>query len=207
MYIPKHFALEDRDAIFSLMRQHSFATVVSVADGVPFATHVPVSVRPDLGERGVLRTHVARANPHWRSLEPDRELLVIFQGDHGYVSPRFYEQHPSVPTWNYMTVHAYATPRIVSDDGEVRELLRELVTQYEGAGEAAWDMDALPESYLQGMIGGIVALELSLTRLEGKLKLSQNRSERDRQGVVRALEASPFETERGVAAAMRESRS
>jgi transcriptional regulator len=94
MYIPKHFELTDHAVMFNLMRQHGFATIVSTHDGVPFATHMPVTVKPDLGTLGILRTHVARANPQWQHLDANRELLVIFQGDHSYVSPRFYEQHP-----------------------------------------------------------------------------------------------------------------
>ena len=200
MYIPQHYNLTDRDAIFSLMRQHSFATIVNVVDGVPFATHMPVMVRPDVG---VMRTHIARNNPQWQAFTQDSEVLVIFQGDHSYVSPRWYEKHPSVPTWNYMTVHAYATPRIIESEPEVRELLLELVQHFEGTGQNAWDMNTLSEPYMQGMMRGLVAFELTITRLEGKLKLSQNRSSEDRAGVIQALEHSQLETERATAAAMR----
>jgi transcriptional regulator len=202
MYIPKHFELQDRQAIFDLMRQNSFATVVNIVDGLPFATHVPVTIRPDMGEMGSLRTHLARANPQWQAFAEDTEILLVFQGDHSYVSPLWYTKHPSVPTWVYMTVHVYAKPRIVSQPEEVKALLLEMVETYEGSDAKAWKMQDLPESYLNGMIQGIVAVELEITRMQGVLKLDQHKNEGDRRGVVEALQKSAFETERAVGVAM-----
>jgi transcriptional regulator len=188
MYIPKHFELTDKATMHDLMRQFSFATIVSVLEGLPFATHMPVVVRPELGEHGLLRTHIARANPQWESFSTDAEILVIFQGDHTYISPKWYETHPSVPTWNYVTVHAYGKPKIVEEPERVRELLDELIGTYEG--EKGWNSSHLSEKYMDGMMRGIVAFEIEITRLEGKMKLSQNRSETDRHGVIAGLDAS-----------------
>ena len=187
MYIPKHFELTDTTTMHDLMRQFSFATIVNVLEGLPFATHMPVVVRPELGEFGTLRTHIARANPQWNSFSSKSEILVIFQGDHTYISPKWYETHPSVPTWNYVTVHAYGRPKIVEEPELVRELLDELIGSYEGS--EGWNSSSLSERYMDGMMRGIVAFEIEITRLEGKMKLSQNRSEPDRHGVIAGLEA------------------
>src|SRR5206468_2683175 len=136
---------------------------------------------------GTLLSHMARANDQWQDFARGAEALVIFQGHHTYISPSWYEIHPSVPTWNYMVVHAYGTPRLITDDDRIRAALRELVATHESAFDEPWPMD-LPDDYLRKMLRGIVAFEIPITRLEGKFKLSQNRSERDRQLVIAALE-------------------
>jgi transcriptional regulator len=200
MYIPKHFELTDTKTMHDLMRQFSFATIVSVLEGVPFATHMPVVVRPDLSEFGTMRTHIARANTQWELFSSNAEILVIFQGDHTYISPKWYETHPSVPTWNYVTVHAYGRPRIIEEPDRVRELLDELIGQYEGS--EGWNSSGLSEKYMNGMLRGIVAFEIEITRLEGKLKLSQNRSEADRQGVIAALATSASPDDQAIATQM-----
>lgn len=193
MYLPQHYEVTDQAVLYDLMRRFSFATLVSVHEGLPFATHLPFVVK-----EGLLSSHVARANPQWTSLEPNSEVLIIFQGDHSFISPTWYEKHPSVPTWNYMTVHAYGKPRIVEEPEAVKKLLHELVLQY----EHEWDMRQLPPDYLHGMMKGIVAFEVEITRLEGKFKLSQNRSEADQRRVIAALSASENPTDRAVATEM-----
>ncbi|MGL4608091.1 MAG: FMN-binding negative transcriptional regulator [Trueperaceae bacterium] len=197
MYTPKHFEITDCTLLFDLMQTFSFATLVSVHEGVPFATHMPFTVRE---EENQLTSHIARANPQWTSFPENKEVLVIFQGDHSFISPTWYDKHPSVPTWNYMTVHAYGKVKIIEDTAAVKDLLHELVLQY----EKDWDMLQLPESYMQGMIKGIVAFEINITRLEGKFKLSQNRSETDQHNVVKALGQSSSSVDNAVAKAMRE---
>ncbi len=197
MYLPKHFEITDKTLLFDLMQQFSFATLVSIHEGLPFATHMPFTTKP---EQNKITSHIARANPQWSSFHENKEVLVIFQGDHSFISPSWYGKHPSVPTWNYMTVHAYGKVNIIEDPEAVKNLLHELVLQY----EKTWDMLDLSEQYLQGMIKGIVAFEIELTKLEGKFKLSQNRSEIDRQNVVAELEKSPNAVDKAVAKAMRE---
>jgi transcriptional regulator len=168
------------------MRRFSFATLVSTDEGIPVAAHLPFMIRPDAGPNGTLVGHMARANAQWRSFDPAREVLTIFQGDHAYISPSWYLQHPSVPTWNYVVVHAYGLPRIVEDEDAVKRMLREFVHQHESGFQVPWLMD-LPPDYESKMIKGIVAFEITITRLQGKFKLSQNRSQTDRQGVIAAL--------------------
>ncbi len=196
MYLPQHFAVTDPAVLFDLMQQFGFATLVSVHEGRPFATQIPFTLYP---ERNLLASHIARANPQWTSFDQNQEVLVIFQGDHTYISPSWYEKHPSVPTWNYMTVHAYGKVQIVEESAAVKALLRDLVVQY----EQQWKMEELPQDYLHGMMKGIVAFQIEITRLLGKFKLSQNRSQADRERVIAALEQSPNPSDRAVARQMK----
>jgi transcriptional regulator len=189
MYIPHSFRVEDQALLFDLMRQFDFATLVTIQERIPVASHLPFMVRPDTGPQGKLLGHMARANPQWRSFAPDHEVLTIFQAHHAYISPSWYEDHPSVPTWNYAVVHAYGLPHILEDEAVIKQMLHELVDQHESGFETPWRMD-LPPAYERKMIQGIVAFEITLTRLEGKFKLSQNRSLEDQQAVAAVLERS-----------------
>jgi transcriptional regulator len=193
--MPKHFEVNDANTLFSLMKEFSFATLVSIHEGLPFATHMPFVVNQ---EKNLLTSHIARANPQWTSFKDNAEVLVIFQGDHSFISPTWYDKHPSVPTWNYMTVHVYGKVNIIEDTEKVKSLLHELVLQY----EKTWDMLELSEKYLHGMMQGIVAFEIEITRLEGKFKLSQNRTELDRKQVIEALGKSDNVSDKAIAKAM-----
>lgn len=212
MYIPKFNAMTDTAQLFDFMRKFSFATLVTSRDGLPYATHLPFLVYPERGPNGALVAHMARANPQWRDFcatatEPkEREALVIFQGAHTYISPSWYAetaaQRTNVPTWNYMVAHAYGVPRIIEDDEGVREALRALIDMHEGGFEDPWRMD-LTEDYLRKMMGAIVAFEIPIARLEGKYKLSQNRSEGDKRRVIEQLTASADQNAREIGAQMR----
>ncbi len=199
MYVPAQFAENDRAKLFEFMRRHSFATLVSGGVEDPSVSHVPFLVD---AERGTVAGHVARANPHWRTLEQVQEVLVIFGGPHHYVSPSWYSVHPSVPTWNYAVVHALGRPSIIRDRAAVKRLLGDLVAEHERRFEHPWAVD-LPADYMDAMIGEIVGFEIKVTRLTGKFKLSQNRPAPDRPRVIAALEAIGTEDARGVAALMR----
>jgi transcriptional regulator len=203
MYIPKHFQITDTAWCHALMRAQSFAAMITADDaGVPFATHLPILVDPARGPLGTLRGHVARANPHWRYLSAGRPTLVIFAGAHAYVSPSWYATHPSVPTWNYVAVHATGTGALVEDPEPVKTLLADLVRTYESSGPAAWSLEGLPADYLAGMQRGIVAFEIPIERLEGKAKLSQNRDAVDQARTREALAAADDPLARAVAALM-----
>jgi transcriptional regulator len=184
MYVPNAFRADDRAALYDLIERYGFGTLVSVLDGAPFATHLPILL--DRG-RGVLLGHVARANPHGRALGNAAEALLIFQGPHAYVSPSWYATAPAVPTWNYAAVHVYGVPRLL-DEAELRDLLDRLVSRYEAGRERPWTMD-LPPDYLRKMLQAIIGFEVPIERIEGKFKLNQNRSSEDRAGVVQALRA------------------
>jgi transcriptional regulator len=199
MYIPAPFRIEDPALLLPLVERYSFATLVTVEDGTPFATHLPLLLRrgPDR-----LVGHMARANPQWRGLTQQREVLALFQGPHAYVSPSWYASTPNVPTWNYAAVHAYGEARLLEDPAEVLALLQDTVQKYEAGFERPWPLEAAGD-YVERLRSGIVAFELHLTRLEGKFKLSQNKREADHAGIVAALEASGDPLERELARLMR----
>jgi transcriptional regulator len=203
MFIPAPFHEQDEARLLSLMESFDFATLVSPAQGLPVASPLPFLVRRDEAGGLVLRAHMARANPQWRSFQPGVEVLVMFLGPHGYVSPSWYATAPNVPTWNYAAVHAYGPPRVIEDTGQVLQLLRESAARYEAGQERPWAPEQA-EEYVHRLIAGIVAFEVRVTRLEGKFKLSQNRSEEDQRGVLEALEASTLPEDRRLAALMRE---
>lgn len=185
MYTPPHFAEPRLPVLHRWMRENSFATFVSVVDGVPFASHLPALLDHSRGEFGVLRAHMAKSNPHWQAFTDGADLLVIFQGPHAYISPSWYESTKAVPTWNYTAVHAYGPARILAGD-EVLELLLDQVALYESNFETPWEASSQAPGYLEGMANGIVAFEVEITRIEGKGKLSQNRPQ-DRERVIAAL--------------------
>jgi transcriptional regulator len=195
VYIPKHFSVTDEAPLWELMRQFNFALLVTAPDGLPFASSIPFT--PLESERK-LTAHLARANPQWQHLEHAKEVLVVFQAEHALVSSRWYENAPNVPTWNYATVHVYGQARLL-DESQTRAQLEALMQQH---GHAP-DMADLSEKYLEGMQKGIVGFELTNLRLEGKFKLSQNKSQTDQHNVIAQLEQQG-ELERGVAARMRD---
>lgn len=187
MYVPGHFTETDPKAIAALIRAHPLALLISSMDGQPFATHLPLVLDQGEGKHGVLRGHVARANPHWRALEKDGSCLAVFSGPNAYVSPNWYDKHPSVPTWNYTAVHAYGRAAAM-DDGEVRKLLDDLSAIHEASQPHPWTSAKLTEEWFANMRKAVVGIAIEITRLEGKIKLSQNRPEGDRLNVIAALE-------------------
>jgi transcriptional regulator len=189
MYIPKAFREEDVNTLRKLMREYSFATLITQHEGVPFATHLPFILDAQRGPNGTLLAHMARANPQWHDFVDEQEVLVIFQGPHAYISPSWYEVELSVPTWNYAVVHAYGIPRLIEDGEELYQLLKTLIETHEAQFEKPWPFQ-LSDDYLQKMIRGIVGFEIEIIRLEGKFKLSQNRTEAERENVIGALQES-----------------
>ena len=200
MYIPEFNRIEDRDTSLAFLRANPFAVLVSSLDGLPFATHVPLAVRERSGQI-VLRGHVAKANPHWKSFGQEQESLVIFQGPHAYISPALYEIRESVPTWNYAAVHVYGRVSVVAEN-ESREILEDLIGEFDSSYTAQWT--SLSEEYRSRMLRHIVAFEMLASRLETKFKLSQNRTRREQANIVRALANSGDSAIAGVAALMRQ---
>lgn len=196
MYVPSQFEETDRARLRQLVRRYSFATLVTAGRGEPFATHLPLLLETREDGQDVLLGHMARANPHWRQFEGEQEALAVFHGPHAYVSPSWYEPGPAVPTWNYIAVHAYGRPRSFEDTERLMALLRRSVDAYEANRPSPWPFE-LPEDYLARMVGAIVGFEMPLARIEGKLKLSQNRSVADQARVARALRntGNPQDTE------------
>ena len=201
MYTPAHFQIDDRDTLNAFMRQHSFATIVSHDGQIPHATHMPVLLNPTQGSHGTLLSHMARANPQWRHFS-STEVLVIFTGPHAYISPAWYITEPAVPTWNYTAVHAYGIPRIVTQHDRFAQMLHDLVEFYEAERPNRWH-GSLPTEFRDGLMKGIVGIEIEITRIEGKFKLSQNRPQ-DAPSVITALQDSMDQTDRDTARMMQE---
>jgi len=204
MYIPKSFSQNDRDTLFAFMQAHNFATLVSQGNNELMATHLPLMLDTTRGEYGTLLGHMAKANSHWKQMGRT-EALVMFHGPHTYISPSWYEAHPSVPTWNYTVVHAHGIPQVIENLDVVRGMLEQLVNHHESGFPQPWTMD-LPDDYMDTMLKSIVAFEIPVTRLEGKFKLSQNRSETDQARVATALSESDYPPDRDVSAMMQKSK-
>jgi transcriptional regulator len=188
MYVPQAFREDDLSTLQAFIQQYSLATLITQHDGRPFASHLPLVLHPHAGPYGTLLGHMARANGQWQEFATTPEALVIFHGPHVYVSPSWYGVHPSVPTWNYAAVHAYGTPQVVTDRAVLYGMLRELVQTFEAPAPNPWAFE-LPDDYVQSMMQGIVGFTIRLTHLEGKYKLSQNRSLADQRRVTAALQA------------------
>ena len=200
MYIPPSFLITDPTKLANFMNANSFATIVSFDGDRPFASHLPVRhMATDDG--AVLTSHMARNNPQWQHFAADREVLTIFQGPHGYVSPSWYSTSAAVPTWNYTAVHAYGIPSVFDDHERVVALLAETVEFYERSFTKPWP-GILPEEFRDQLIKAIVAFEIRLTNVEGKFKLSQNRSHDDIRGVYNALAISNKPANRELASFM-----
>ena len=185
MYIPKHFEEKDKAKLISFMKEYNFAAIVNSAKKRYWATHIPFLVF-ESGDDIILKAHMAKANPQWANFKVDEEVLVIFQEPHSYISPSLYENKVSVPTWNYIAVHAYGVPKIMPSDEDKISLLEETFKAFESGFKHQWD--TLPEDYKNELLSGIVAFEIKVTNLEGKFKLSQNRTEGDRERIINKLE-------------------
>ncbi len=208
MYLPETFAERDAAVLARVIREESFATLISQHEGVPFASHVPLLLEEGVqsveGElRGRLIGHVARANPQWKSAD-GKTVLAIFHGPHAYVSPTCYGPGDAVPTWNYIAVHVSGKLRIIEDRERLREIVARTVEYFEATREPRWSLDQASEEFIEKLLGGIVGFEIEIARVEGKFKLSQNQTERRRAGVIRNLSESKSAIEREVADKMRE---
>lgn len=197
MYIPRSFAVTDSATLHDFIERHSFGLLVSTVGGEPFATHLPFLL--DRGA-GTLVGHVARANLHWRELA-GQTALAIFSGPHAYVSPTWYEAAEVVPTWNYTAVHAYGRATIVEDPAELLDIVRRSVAAYEQSMPRPWELNE-PPAFLDKMLAQIVGFRITIERLEGKFKLSQNHPAERQEKVSRALREQGGEDALGVAAMM-----
>ena len=192
MYIPKHFELRDEQAIFDVIHQYSFATLISQHDGAPFATHLPLFLDED---KTYIYGHFARPNPQWKDMQ-NQSVLAIFQGPHSYISPSWYETNQAVPTWNYVTVHVAGEMELLEDAIEIQESLNTLITKYESPS-SPYRIEEVDSSYVTNLTKGIVPFKLKITAIEAKAKLSQNHSPERQALVIEQLEkrGEPFDVE------------
>lgn len=189
VYVPPHFAEPRKEVLADFIRDHNFGILVTTGDAGVTASHIPFLYDAEDGVHGTLWAHLARGNQQLKDLGAGRETLAIFEGPHGYITPRWYATHPAVPTWNYSIVHAYGTAEPIEDVAELERLVARLADHHEAGAAAPWRLADQPEKYRQGMLRGISGFAIRVTRLEGKFKLSQNRDATDRARVIAGLRA------------------
>jgi transcriptional regulator len=181
MYIPSHFAIQDTDVLHRIIETHPLGVLVTQSPNGLDANHIPFELDR---ARGLLLAHVARANPVWRECGDGAQVMVIFRGEESYISPNWYpskhEFHRQVPTWNYEVVHAHGRLTVQDEETFVRGVVARLTRTHEASEPKPWKMGDSAPDYIDGMLKAIVGIEISISRLEGKAKLSQNREPRDR---------------------------
>jgi transcriptional regulator len=203
VYLPPAFTEARPEVLIAHIERHDFGLLINHGPAGLVASHIPFLVeREDDGLH--LIGHLARPNPQVAELSDGGEVLAIFSGPHAYISPGWYASGPAVPTWNYVDVHAYGTLRLIDDVDWLRIVLRRLSDRHEARSAEPWKMQDLPEPYVSGMMKGIIGLDITVGRLEGKYKLSQNRPAADRPRIATALEQRGDADAVGIARLMRE---
>lgn len=191
MYQPPHFREDRLDVQHALIRAHALGLLITAGPGGLQANPVPFLINAHASERGVLRAHLARANPQIAELSAVCECLVVFQGPQHYISPSLYvtkqETGKVVPTWNYITVHAWGAPRVIDDAAWLRQQIGDLTDHHEGTRPAPWAVGDAPDTFIDAQIRGIVGVEIPISRIEGKWKVSQNRPAADQTTVISGL--------------------
>jgi len=204
VYLPPHFTETRPEVLEAHIERHDFGLLVSQGPDGLIASQIPFLLERRDGAL-ILQGHLARPNPHVAALDSGGEALAIFQGPHAYISPSWYQAGPAVPTWNYTAVHAYGRVRAIRDRDWLRDLVDRLSARHEAREPAPpWRMAELPPAFLDSMLGGIVGIEIAVSRLEGKFKLSQNRPAVDRPRIIAALERRDDADSHSLAALMRE---
>jgi transcriptional regulator len=191
MYIPRANEENRVSVMQALMVSHPLATLVTLGDSGLFASHIPMVLENDGSQFGVLKGHISRANRQWRDFVPTVDALAIFAGHQHYISPNWYpetkEHGKEVPTWNYVVVHAYGPLKVIQDDDWLLTNVEKLTNIHEAGSPVPWKVSDAPKDFIKSQLKGIVGLELPIERLQGKWKVSQNRSESERKGVVEGL--------------------
>ena len=194
MYTPSLNRVENREAINAFLHSHGFATLITNADGEIVASHLPVLFDENAN---CLRSHMARANEQWKSFAGTNEVLCIFHGPHAYISPSWYEQQHTVPTWNYAVIHVYGKPTLVGE-AELKQIVFDTTAKFESNMPAPWKIP-LSEKEIAGMLKAIVGFKIEIARVEAKFKLGQNRSPEDQDKMLRNLQNGPDDASRALA--------
>lgn len=200
MYIPKVNLMTDRTEIVEFIKRFSFATLITSKDNFPTATHLPFVVTIK-GDNIILTSHFAKANEHWQDIEND-SVLVIFSEPQAYISTRNYDKEVNVPTWNYISIHAYGQGKLITETEKIFEILEKTIDNYETSYRQRWD--SFPEDYKLKMSNGIMAFEIIVTDLQAKKKLSQNRAETEQRKIIDTLSKSSDTNEKLIAEYMKE---
>lgn len=200
MYTPAAFNESDPAKLFALIERHSFGMLISQHAGEPVATHLPLLLNRAAGACGSLSGHLARANPQWQHAD-GQTVLAIFSGPHAYISPTWYQAANMVPTWNYVAVHVYGSFHAIHDETATIQIVQDMVQVYEAGMPKPWTLDAGSE-FTRKLVKGVVGFRIAISRIEGKLKLSQNHPPEQQEKVASALAHSPDADARAVAALM-----
>lgn len=200
MYIPNLYLNTDKAEAISFMKQYNFASIVTAKDNIPTATHLPFTISQK-EEKLVLKSHFAKANPQWKEIE-ENLCLVIFSEPHAYISPKHYDKEQNVPTWNYVAVHAYGKGTIITDTDKSFELLNSTIDFFDKTYKDQWDK--LPNDYRSKMLKGIVPFEITVSDIQAKKKLSQNKSIAEQQRIAKALWDGGRENEKQTALLMKQ---
>jgi transcriptional regulator len=207
MYEVEAFREGRIEVLHALVQTHPLATLVVLTEQGLEANHLPLLIDPEPAPFGTLRGHVARSNPLWRTIKPETEVLAVFQGAQGYITPSWYPTKAKtgkvVPTWNYAVVHAHGPLRVHHDAEWLRSLVTRLTASQESLREKPWLVTDAPPDYVDTMLKAIVGIEIPVTRLQGKWKMSQNRLPQDRDGVIAGLDARGDAASRAMLDAMR----
>lgn len=198
MYIPKHFKMTDKAEIFEVMRKHSFATLFSTHQGLPFATHLPLILSEDGSH---LSGHFARQNPQWTDIE-NQTVLAVFQGPHSYISPSWYETNQTVPTWNYVAVHVYGEMELIDNEEEIMSDFRQMIDIYESKKDQ-YQMKDVDPKIISNLNKGVQAFKIHISHIEGKAKLSQNHSSERQNRVISQLFKGSNENDQQIARLMK----
>jgi len=200
MYIPKAFEFEGNREKVAFMKRYSFAAIVTSISSIPVATMLPFVIH-EKDERIFLRSHFSALNEQSKFIE-DNTSLVIFSGPHAYISPKHYDRHESVPTWDYLTVHAHGKARILQGEDSKKSMLEQMISFYDNDYRQQWN--SLSEKYVAGMLKGIIAFEIEVTALTGQKKLSQNKNQQERGRIIHHLEKSGDSLEKELAVYIKE---
>lgn len=186
MHIPRRYEEKDKDKVHAFIRENSFAILISVKDGLPVGTHIPLQLEKNAEGKDILMGHISRSNEQRHTLTDGAKILAIFPGPHAYISPRWYTQI-NVPTWNYISVHVYGTVKVI--EGEVlKAALSRLVGNYEHQRPQPFTIDEIPEKMFEDEMRGIVGFEIAIEEIQAAAKLSQNRDQQSYHNVIGELE-------------------
>ncbi len=189
LYIPPTHRVEDLKFLHDFMDEFSFVELVTCSPEIRI-THIPVILDRSTGRYGTLYGHVSRQNPQGGTFDGQHSAVVVFRGPHAYISPTWYAKTEAVPTWNFAVVHASGNLKAITEKKSLHDLLAKLIEKFENPEKPAYDFSKLPDSYTHGLMAGIMGFEMEIERLEGKFKLGQERSESDREGVLRNLRSA-----------------
>ena len=188
LYIPKPQLVEDRRFLQEFMNEFAFADLITASPGLRI-THIPVFLNSAGAQYGTIYGHISRHNPQSKTFDGHATAVIVFHGPHSYISPTWYAKPDAVPTWNFAVVHATGKPKPITDPTALHDLLSRLIQKFEGK-DSAYDFAKLPESYVAGMMGGIIGFQMDIELLEGKFKLGQDRSDADKSAMIKNLQAA-----------------